>query len=52
LALDHGSPGIFNIAEPNAEVLTDKAQTELGWRANMRLPSELARPRRITAHPV
>jgi nucleoside-diphosphate-sugar epimerase len=39
-ALDHGSPGIFNIAEPNAEVQTEKAQTELGWRADMRLPAK------------
>lgn len=30
LARDHGSPGIFNIAERNTEVQTEKAQTELG----------------------
>jgi nucleoside-diphosphate-sugar epimerase len=39
LAIDHGSPGVFNVAEPNAEVVTEKAQAELGWRADMRLPA-------------
>jgi nucleoside-diphosphate-sugar epimerase len=31
LAVDKGAPGIFNIAEPNDEIATDKARTELGW---------------------
>ena len=39
LALDRGEPGIYNIAEPNAEVLTQKAERELGWSAELRLPS-------------
>jgi nucleoside-diphosphate-sugar epimerase len=38
LAIDRGSPGIFNVAEPNVYVATEKAQAELGWRANFRLP--------------
>jgi len=39
LAIDHGGPGIFNIAEPNDQVATDKARAELGWRADFRLPA-------------
>jgi nucleoside-diphosphate-sugar epimerase len=39
LAMDHGAPGIFNIAEPNAYVVTEKARAELGWNADFRLPS-------------
>jgi hypothetical protein len=38
LAIDRGSSGIFNIAEPNAYVATEKARAELGWRADFRLP--------------
>lgn len=38
LAIDHGEPGAFNIAEPNPHVLTDKARVELGWSADFRLP--------------
>jgi nucleoside-diphosphate-sugar epimerase len=34
LAIDHGEPGEFNIADPNDEVSTDKAIAELGWRAD------------------
>ena len=37
LAVDKGAPGIFNIAEPNPLVATDKARAELGWRADFRL---------------
>jgi len=37
LAIDHGMPGIYNIAEPNANVTTDKARAQLGWRADFRL---------------
>ena len=37
LALDRGSTGIFNIAEPNDHVATEKARKELGWRADFRL---------------
>jgi hypothetical protein len=39
LAVDKGAPGIFNIAEPNELVATEKARTELGWRADFRLQS-------------
>jgi nucleoside-diphosphate-sugar epimerase len=38
LAVERGAPGIYNIAEPNDEVATDKARLELGWRADYRLP--------------
>ncbi len=37
LAIDHGEPGAFNIAEPNDEVSTDKAAAALGWRADFRM---------------
>jgi nucleoside-diphosphate-sugar epimerase len=33
LAIDHGARGIYNIAEPNTYVRTDKALAELGWPA-------------------
>ncbi|WP_256751514.1 NAD(P)-dependent oxidoreductase [Mesorhizobium sp. Mes31] len=39
LALDKGAPGIFNVAEPNQAVSTQKAVEELGWRADFRLPA-------------
>jgi nucleoside-diphosphate-sugar epimerase len=38
LAINRGTPGIFNIAEPNAEVAVEKAVTQLGWDADFRLP--------------
>lgn len=37
LAIDHGRPGLFNIADPNGEVSTDRAAAALGWRADFRL---------------
>jgi nucleoside-diphosphate-sugar epimerase len=37
LAIDHGEPGTFNIADPNDDVSTDKATAALGWRADFRL---------------
>jgi nucleoside-diphosphate-sugar epimerase len=37
LAIDHGEPGAFNIADPNDEVSTDKVTTALGWRADFRM---------------
>ena len=37
LAIDQGEPGIFNIADPNDEVSTDKATAALGWRAECRM---------------
>jgi nucleoside-diphosphate-sugar epimerase len=42
-AVDNAASGIFNIAEPNTYVATEKARTELGWRADLRLPDSLAR---------
>ncbi len=37
LAIDHGEPGAFNIADPNDEVSSDKAIAALGWRADFRM---------------
>jgi nucleoside-diphosphate-sugar epimerase len=37
LALDHGAPGAYNIAEPDGEVATDNAIVEFGWRSDFRL---------------
>jgi nucleoside-diphosphate-sugar epimerase len=34
LAIGHGKPGIFNIADPGSEVSSQKAIAELGWRAD------------------
>lgn len=39
LALTHGEPGIYNIAEPDGAVATDKAQRELGFNPAFRLPA-------------
>jgi nucleoside-diphosphate-sugar epimerase len=39
LALERGAPGVFNVAEPNQAVSTQKAVEELGWRADFRLPA-------------
>lgn len=36
-AIDHGEPGLYNIADPNDEISTGKAMAELGWRADFRL---------------
>jgi nucleoside-diphosphate-sugar epimerase len=36
LAIDHGEPGAFNIADPNDEVSTNKARAELDWRADFK----------------
>ena len=35
-AIDHGMPGIFNIAQPNPHVTSDKARAQLGWTADFR----------------
>jgi nucleoside-diphosphate-sugar epimerase len=35
LAIDHGEPGAFNIAD--SEVSTDKATAALGWHADFRM---------------
>lgn len=34
LAIDRGAPGVYNIAEPNPHVSTQKAEAELGWRTS------------------
>jgi len=39
LAVDHGAPGAYNIAQDNPHVTTDKARRELGWNASFRLPA-------------
>ncbi|BCG86100.1 dTDP-glucose 4,6-dehydratase [Mesorhizobium sp. 113-3-9] len=39
LALEKGAPGVFNVAEPNQAVSTQRAVEELGWRADFRLPA-------------
>jgi nucleoside-diphosphate-sugar epimerase len=36
-AVDHGEPGIFNIADACDEVSTAKATAQLGWRADFRI---------------
>jgi nucleoside-diphosphate-sugar epimerase len=36
LAIDHGKPGAFNIAQANPHVATGKARAELGWSADFR----------------
>jgi nucleoside-diphosphate-sugar epimerase len=36
-AVDHGGRGIYNIAEPNPYIATEKARDELGWMAEFRL---------------
>jgi nucleoside-diphosphate-sugar epimerase len=38
LAIDHGEHGIYNIAEPNEQVATEKVRRELGWRPDFRRP--------------
>ncbi len=38
LAIDRGTPGIFNIAEVGGPVLAGKAARDLGWDAGFRLP--------------
>jgi hypothetical protein len=37
LSFDRGERGIYNIAEANAQIATDKARTALGWRPDFRL---------------
>jgi nucleoside-diphosphate-sugar epimerase len=39
LAIDHGDPGIYNIAQSNRHVATEKARAELGWTPDFRLPA-------------
>lgn len=40
LAIDHGRPGAYNIADPGGAVVIDKALSELDWRPDFRLPKE------------
>jgi nucleoside-diphosphate-sugar epimerase len=37
LAIDHGGPGAYNIAEPGGAMAIDKAVADLGWRPDFRL---------------
>jgi nucleoside-diphosphate-sugar epimerase len=37
LTIEKGRPGIYNIAEPNSYMTTDKAERELGWDSRFRL---------------
>ncbi len=37
-AVDRGPPGIYNIADANPHLATEKARVALGWRAEFRLP--------------
>jgi nucleoside-diphosphate-sugar epimerase len=39
LTICKSATGLFNIAEPNPHILTDKARTELGWDPGYRLPT-------------
>ena len=39
LAIDHGDPGIYNIAQSNSHVATEKARVELRWSPDFRLPA-------------
>jgi len=38
LAIDHGKPGIYNVAQSNTHIMTDKVLAELGWNPEFRLP--------------
>jgi hypothetical protein len=42
LALERGEAGIFNIAERNSDVLTEKATSKLAWRGDMRASDDIA----------
>jgi nucleoside-diphosphate-sugar epimerase len=39
LALTRGKPGVYNIAEPDGALATDKAQRDLGFNPAFRLPA-------------
>ncbi len=41
LAVVHGRPGVYNIAEPNGIVTVEKAHRELRWSAAFRLAGDL-----------
>jgi nucleoside-diphosphate-sugar epimerase len=40
LAIERGTPGIYNVAEPGPHVAIEKAQRELGWDPGFRRVSE------------
>ena len=42
LAFERGETGIFNIAERNSDVTTEKARSKLAWRDDMRASDDLA----------
>jgi nucleoside-diphosphate-sugar epimerase len=46
LAVDSPVSGVFNIVEPNPDVATEAARTQLHWRADYRLPPALLHGRR------
>jgi nucleoside-diphosphate-sugar epimerase len=37
LAINHGSPGIYNIAQSSRHIATEKARVGLGWTPDFRL---------------
>ena len=39
LAVGSGSPGIYNVAEDDGAVTSEKAKRELGWTASWRSPA-------------
>jgi nucleoside-diphosphate-sugar epimerase len=39
LAIDRGDPGIYNIAQSNRHIATEKARADLGWTPDFRLPA-------------
>lgn len=36
LAITRGAPGVYNLAEDDGEVSSEKAERELGWSAQWR----------------
>ena len=44
LAIDRCDPGIYNIAQSNRHVRTEKARVELGWTPDFRLPADSKQP--------
>lgn len=42
LAVQHEAYGIYNVAERDGDVLTEKARSTLGWHDDMRLPDDVA----------
>jgi nucleoside-diphosphate-sugar epimerase len=37
LAVDHGRPGVYNVADPGGALVIDKALSALGWQPGVRL---------------